>query len=448
MSRRAMSHRSTSHQPFGQLLAEARRQRGYSQVVLATLLCAAAGTTTVTRHEVSRWERGERLPGAHWLGWLALVLDLPVARLRSAARSGRPAAASVSDAAALCRLAQRWLREEGTAPGSERGTAPSREGGSAAGVEVPAAQAIVIADLRRMDDLIGGADLAPTALRQWRAACAELAAAAGADRRHLLQPAAELAQLAGWTAADAGDCATALHAYGSGVALTMESGDLLLGAHLLGSASHLLADSDPRAARHLAELAAAGVRARGSAGLRALLAQRAAFAAARCGDVRAAQECLVVAGRLAERLAPAAEPSWLYWLDARELAAMTGRCLVALDRPLRALTLLLEHHTTSRAQGDGAGSADAHQPRTAAVYSGWLARALLSVGELEQACVIGTTSVLETVRSGSVRAARQTRTLGVRLATQPDTIVTRELSELIRHVTGYLPVAATTARVD
>jgi transcriptional regulator with XRE-family HTH domain len=64
--------------PFGQELARLRRRRGLSQQRLAEMLCAVAGVTTVSRHEVSRWERGERLPARAWLGWLTLVLGGPL----------------------------------------------------------------------------------------------------------------------------------------------------------------------------------------------------------------------------------------------------------------------------------------------------------------------------------------------------------------------------------
>jgi transcriptional regulator with XRE-family HTH domain len=73
---------------LGALLAQLRAERGWSQLRLAEHLCAAAGVSTVSRHEISRWERQERVPGRFWLGWLALVLDAPLDRL-SAARPAR-----------------------------------------------------------------------------------------------------------------------------------------------------------------------------------------------------------------------------------------------------------------------------------------------------------------------------------------------------------------------
>ena len=47
---------------IGALLARARTSAGKSQLRLAELLCAASGSPTVTRHEVSCWEREQRLP--------------------------------------------------------------------------------------------------------------------------------------------------------------------------------------------------------------------------------------------------------------------------------------------------------------------------------------------------------------------------------------------------
>ncbi len=63
--------------PFGPLLARSRLARGWSQARLAAELCAAAGVPTLSRHEVSRWERQRRVPGRFWRRWLAEVLAVP-----------------------------------------------------------------------------------------------------------------------------------------------------------------------------------------------------------------------------------------------------------------------------------------------------------------------------------------------------------------------------------
>jgi transcriptional regulator with XRE-family HTH domain len=89
---------------IGALLAQARVERGWSQLRLAEQLCAAAGVATVSRHEVSRWEREERVPGPFWLRWLAAVLEVPLPRLvaaRPARRRLTPAGRSGTGAASV-----------------------------------------------------------------------------------------------------------------------------------------------------------------------------------------------------------------------------------------------------------------------------------------------------------------------------------------------------------
>ncbi|MEU9825875.1 helix-turn-helix transcriptional regulator [Micromonospora chersina] len=91
-SARPAPGRAAGRPPLGPLLAELRAARGWSQQRVAAELCAAAGVPTLTRHEVSRWERQRRLPGDFWSGWLAVVLGVPGDLLAdAAARSRRPA---------------------------------------------------------------------------------------------------------------------------------------------------------------------------------------------------------------------------------------------------------------------------------------------------------------------------------------------------------------------
>ncbi|WP_460847839.1 helix-turn-helix domain-containing protein, partial [Phytohabitans suffuscus] len=121
---------STAPASLGALLAALRLGRGWSQLRVAEQLTAAAGLHTVSRHEVSRWERGERVPGDFWLGWLAVVLDVPGAELAVAAEAARrgparratPAPAPVEGQADLLRLAHAWLAD----PAGSLGRASAR----------------------------------------------------------------------------------------------------------------------------------------------------------------------------------------------------------------------------------------------------------------------------------------------------------------------------------
>jgi predicted kinase/transcriptional regulator with XRE-family HTH domain len=76
---------------FGRYLARLRGTR--SQRAQAALLCELAGTATLTRNEVSRWERGERIPD-DWLPYIAQAHNVPLAvleRMAAHARGTEPA---------------------------------------------------------------------------------------------------------------------------------------------------------------------------------------------------------------------------------------------------------------------------------------------------------------------------------------------------------------------
>lgn len=70
---------------LGPTLVRLRQREGYTQLRVAEALCAASGVATVTRQEVARWERQERVPSAFWLGWLGVVLEVPMTELEGAA---------------------------------------------------------------------------------------------------------------------------------------------------------------------------------------------------------------------------------------------------------------------------------------------------------------------------------------------------------------------------
>ncbi|SCL37570.1 hypothetical protein GA0070624_5918 [Micromonospora rhizosphaerae] len=419
---------------LGPLLAELRLARGWSQQRMAGELCAASGVPTLTRHEISRWERQLRLPGDFWLGWLAVVLGVPGELLAEAAahsrrRDAAPAAvdrAGSRSRAALLTLAHRWLVDpSGSLLGVPSGPPPERAGTAGQGAGFGGAG---LAELRRWDDLMGGADLAGHAAHRLRRAARALTGAGPVARRRLLPVLAESAQLAGWLAADAGDLSGGLDAYRLALRAAGAAGDRAFGGHVLGSASHLLAGAgDAEGARTLARTGYAGCRGAASPGLRALLLHRVALAAALGGRQRAARQALAAAGRVTGP-EPGREPPWLYWLDEAELAAMTGRTLVALGRPAPAAPLL---HPVVDRRG---------RPRSAAIYGGWLARGYLQLGEVEQACAVAGNALLDAVRSGSPRAIGPLTEVRRRLAAHRDEPAVRRYAALLAAARPYLPL--------
>ncbi len=73
----------------GALIRDLRVARGWSQGQLAGRLCDISGRDTLSREDVSRWERGKVIPGPYWVGHLALALDVPAAVLGEEARLSR-----------------------------------------------------------------------------------------------------------------------------------------------------------------------------------------------------------------------------------------------------------------------------------------------------------------------------------------------------------------------
>ncbi|HKS48432.1 MAG TPA: helix-turn-helix transcriptional regulator [Amycolatopsis sp.] len=75
--------------PIGPLIRLARRERGLTQYQLADALAGVSGNDSIGRDEVSRWERGKRVPGPYWQHWLSDVLHVSPDRLATAARLAR-----------------------------------------------------------------------------------------------------------------------------------------------------------------------------------------------------------------------------------------------------------------------------------------------------------------------------------------------------------------------
>jgi hypothetical protein len=274
-----------------------------------------------------------------------------------------------------------------------------------------------------MDDLVGGVDLVRRVDRELRGAVTTPRATGG----HRLRLVAGWAQLAGWVRADAGDPAGARAAYQVALRAAAATGDRPLAAHVLGCLSHLsLAAERPQEALLLARTGYAGAGRRAPALLRALLLHRVALAAAATGERRAGQTALAAALRAGDRARPGHEPGWLYWLDEAEQAAMAGRCLAALGRPMRAAPLLA---TPRPAAG----------PRTAALYAGWLARAYLDLGEVEQACDVAAAAWPDAIRAGSARVVTVLRQLHPLLLRHRDVTAVRGYERLAAVAARYLP---------
>lgn len=86
---------------LGTLIRDLRLAADWSQGDLAVKLCAASGRCSLTREEVSRWERGKVIPGSFWMHHLAGALCVPAAVLIEEARLDRVKRRSFISLAAL-----------------------------------------------------------------------------------------------------------------------------------------------------------------------------------------------------------------------------------------------------------------------------------------------------------------------------------------------------------
>lgn len=75
--------------PLGELLAGQRIEKGLSQGDLVAKLHTLSGNDSITREDISRWERGKRIPGPYWRQWLSGVLDTSGQELELAAAVAR-----------------------------------------------------------------------------------------------------------------------------------------------------------------------------------------------------------------------------------------------------------------------------------------------------------------------------------------------------------------------
>lgn len=267
-----------------------------------------------------------------------------------------------------------------------------------------------VALLRHLDDVLGGGDLHDllrTELSSTLGAVHEAAYTAETGRA-LLGAVADLCQLAGWVASDAGLSRRAERYHLGGLRAAHAARDAPLAANLLSSLSYQAANvGDPREAVLLATGAYTEAEGRAPPVARALLLERVAWANARVGDVRATESALGAAGDAFAAAEPDGGPPWAYWLTAGELDIMAGRCLTELRRPRRAIELLapvLDRYDDTHA-------------RELALYLSWLAEAQVHAGEVDRAAAVATRVAELSAGVASVRTRE--RVLLLRRLLQP-----------------------------
>ncbi|UED85198.1 helix-turn-helix domain-containing protein [Streptomyces profundus] len=224
----------TRRQWFGEHLTGLRRARKLSQRQLAGKLCALSGVQTLTRNEVSRWERGERIPGS-WLPVLAQVLDVLLSDLEDAAAYGRG---------------------ETDEPPVERRATPTTTG-----AVLPIAPEDQHDDMAAMDSFrvadrqLGGGHLYEAVVRYLNSQMAPriFGTKSVSSTPETFFAASALTEMAGWMAHDSGQDIQAGQHFEHALSLSRVGSDPALTAHIHASLSHLaLQSGEPGKARDLA----------------------------------------------------------------------------------------------------------------------------------------------------------------------------------------------------
>lgn len=269
------------------------------------------------------------------------------------------------------RRAHEWLV-------SDSPIAVQRRSGRRVGDSLADAVEARVVGLRHLDDVVGSTDLLP-AVRQELSETESLVRNGSYSEvtgRRLLTATAELAQLGGWVASDAGKYAEAQRLYLGGVSAASEAGNDSLAAQLFSSLSYQIANvSDPHDALLLARSAVKGARD-ATPVVRTLLLERVAWASAKTKDHDGTRRVLDAVDDVYEQRSPGIEePEWVYWLNRAEIDVMAGRCMIELGDPGKAEPLLSAAVSTYPEE----------HSREVALYLSWLAESYARVGALDAA---------------------------------------------------------------
>lgn len=156
----------------------------------------------------------------------------------------------------------------------------------------------------------------------------------GAPRRELFIATAELAQMLGWSAYDAGRHGAAQRYFVHGLRLSREADDDLLGARLLSNLSHQA--NYLGHFNHAVQLARAAQTAAArdvSSTTTAMLLSMEARALASLHDHRGCAAALARAEAAMDHSDPTADPEWINYFDRAELAGEHAHCFRDLRRP-------------------------------------------------------------------------------------------------------------------
>lgn len=412
-------------QRIGARLKAEREARGWTQREVADQLAAALPGPQIPDlgtliDYVKRWERGRAGVGPRHQEALAEIFSVP-------RRQFFDLTADAEDDPVLRR---NFLSATATIGLAISPLSDSVQPGRRIGTGVVDRLHRRTARLRRLDDVLGGADT-------YRIYAAELAATQNlmknssyseATGRQLLGVVAEQAQQAGWAALDAGNHASARTLFRDSMTAAAESGDTALMANALALMSYQRVSAGSRGTNE-ADAACRMVDPATPAPVQALLHERAAWAHAMAGPAHARLvEQALHSARSAIAGQPANGPDWARWVDDVELQIMTGRCWTILRHPSRAipaLTWALDRYP------------DAHA-RDKSLYLSWLADAHVEAREIDRAAGALSRAIGLGCDLASARPMTRVKAVVARLRPHAAAVAVRNVLEEARTMTASL----------
>ncbi|MFF7764279.1 transcriptional regulator [Streptomyces griseorubiginosus] len=253
-------------------------------------------------------------------------------------------------------------------------------------------------DLRRLDDVLGGARLRQTAIAEYDLleGLAKRTGQHGPLERRLLSLLAEAARMCGWLQFDSGHHARAQRYYITALRASASAGDHQVGANTLAfMAIQVYSEGNPQDAVALVRTAQDATVRCATPRVKSMLHARAARALSKTGDRIGCWRELDSARAEYARGPHDDDPSWSYWLNPGEIEMLAGSSALDLDDPRRALTHFEQaRHVQYAADG---------YARDHVLYLTRSARAHLQLGDLDAASAAATTAFTQNATLNSSR---------------------------------------------
>jgi hypothetical protein len=247
--------------------------------------------------------------------------------------------------------------------------------------------------------------------------------------RQLHRTLAELGQLTGHAARDAGQPALAQRYWIAALRAAHTAADPALGAYILSSMAHqAVAHGRGAEAVTLVETALLGARGQETPALLACLHSNQAYAKAILQDGSGCADAVAKAGYWAEQIKPEAEPLRLYWVNRADIAAFNGGVLLRIGRADQAVASL----------ADGVRQLDSSMVRDRLLYLADWAEALARPGrqrDVEQAASRGLEAVTLAEELTSTRATQRIHDLRKQFKPHAKVPIVREFLERARELT-------------